>query len=150
MPVYESLIPYEPQRIHAAAVYCSDGRVGEHFDDFLQRGLGLPRYDRLALPGGPAYLAGTIGEPPEHQGVVEELRFLVEVHELSRIVLIAHQGCAFYRNWLGIEEAALEGSQRDDLIRAAAFVRHVTGVANVQSFFARITGGVVRFEPVYV
>ena len=36
----------------AAAVYCSDGRYGEHMDDFLHNCLGLPRYDRVAIPGG--------------------------------------------------------------------------------------------------
>ena len=37
----------------AAAVYCSDGRFGEHVDDFLHNALKLPRYDRLAVPGVP-------------------------------------------------------------------------------------------------
>jgi hypothetical protein len=32
----------------------------------------------------------------EEQGVVDELHFLVEAHELRRVVLIAHQSCAFY------------------------------------------------------
>src|SRR5690606_3413857 len=36
---YESTVPYVPERIHAAAMYCSDGRVGEHFDDFLTNSL---------------------------------------------------------------------------------------------------------------
>src|SRR5688572_30457317 len=53
---FRSLVRYDPQRMHVAAMYCSDGRVGDHFDDFLQNGLGLPRYDRIALPGGPACL----------------------------------------------------------------------------------------------
>ncbi len=55
---YESPVRYEQARIHAAALYCSDGRMGEHFDDFLHNGLSLPRYHRVSLPGGPACLAG--------------------------------------------------------------------------------------------
>ena len=35
--------------------YCSDGRWGEAFDEFCHAGLGLPRYDRFAVPGGPAW-----------------------------------------------------------------------------------------------
>ena len=58
--IYESPTPYEQTRIHAAAIYCSDGRVGEQIDDFLHKGLGLPRYDRLAIPGGPACLSGSL------------------------------------------------------------------------------------------
>ena len=93
---YESRLPYDSARIRAAAIYCSDGRIGEHFDDFLQNGLDLPRYDRLCLPGGAACLAGHPQAHLEEQGVLDELKFLVEVHKLRRVVLIAHQGCAFY------------------------------------------------------
>lgn len=35
MPVYQSPTPYDEARIHAAAVYCSDGRVGDQVDEFL-------------------------------------------------------------------------------------------------------------------
>ena len=79
--------------MHAAAVYCSDGRIGEHFDDFLQNGLGLPRYDRVALPGGPACLAGYDEAKVEQVGIVDELKFLIDAHKLLRIVLIQHDHC---------------------------------------------------------
>jgi len=147
---YESRIAYEAARIRAAAVYCSDGRVGEHFDDFLQNGLGLPRYDRVALPGGPACLAGHPQAHLEEQGVVDELQFLVEVHGLKRIVLIAHQGCAFYGTRLTLDEPRLELVQRADLVRAAAFVHRVTGVERIEGYFARLVEGRVRFETVEV
>ena len=94
--VFRSAVAYERKRIHAAAIYCSDGRMGELFDDFLQSGLKLPRYDRVALPGGPACLADHQQSHVQTQGVVDELKFLIEVHEIKRIVLLAHEGCAFY------------------------------------------------------
>jgi hypothetical protein len=147
---YESAHAYEVERIHAAAIYCSDGRLGEHFDDFLQQGLSLPRYDRVTLPGGPACLAGHPEAHLEEQGVVDELKFLVEVHGLRRIVLIAHQGCAFYGTRLELKEPRLELVQRADLVRAAAFVHRVTGLDAVDGYFARIVNGRVRFERVQV
>ena len=101
---YESRLPYNAARIHAAAIYCSDGRLGEHFDDFLENGLKLPRYDRVTLPGGPACLAGHPQAHLEEQGVMDELQFLVEVHGLKRVVLIAHQSCAFYSSRLALKE----------------------------------------------
>src|SRR5262245_49033701 len=145
---YESRLPYEAKRIRAAAVYCSDGRIGEHFDDFLQNGLSLPRYDRVSLPGGPACLAGHQQAHLEQQGVVDELQFLVEVHGLKRIVLIAHQGCAFYATRLELKEPRLELVQRADLVRAAAFVHRVTGLDDIQAYFARLVENRVRFERV--
>jgi hypothetical protein len=148
--VYTSSVAYESKRIHAAAVYCSDGRVGEQFDDFLQNGLGLPRYDRVALPGGPACIAGHQQASLEEQGVMDELQFLAEVHGLKRVVLIAHQACAFYTQRLELVEPRLEMVQRADLVRAAAFVHRVTGIERIEGFFARLEGSKVRFEPVAV
>lgn len=148
--LFESRIGYEVARIKAAAIYCSDGRVGEHFDDFLHNSLGLPRYDRVALPGGPACLAGHPQAHLEEQGVVDELKFLVEVHELKRAVLIAHQGCAFYAARLQLAERRMELVQRADLVRAAAFVARVTSLKQIDAYFARIVEGRVQFEPVEV
>lgn len=147
---YESQVRYETARIHAAAVYCSDGRLGEHFDDFLQNGLELPRYDRVSLPGGPACLAGHPEAHLEEQGVVDELKFLVEVHKLKRVVLVAHQGCAFYAARMGLSEPRLELVQRADLVRAAAFVHRVTGLERIEGYFARLMEGRVVFERVEV
>ena len=144
--MFESRTPYEPQRIHAAAIYCSDGRLGEHFDDFLSHGLQLPRYDRVALPGGPAALAEHPETSLEHAAVADELKFLVEVHGLDRVVLIQHQNCAFYTNRLNLSGFAVEQQQRDDLRSAAAFVRKVTGVARIDAYFARQMAGHIRFE----
>lgn len=148
--LYESKSKYNASRIHAAAIYCSDGRVGEHFDEFLQQHLELPRYDRVTLPGGPACLAGHPQAHLEEQGVVDELQFLVEVHKLNRVVLIAHQGCAFYASRLTLKEPRLELVQRADLVRAAAFVHRVTQLDRVEAYFARLVEGRVRFESVPV
>lgn len=148
--IYESRIPYERTRIRAAAIYCSDGRVGEHFDDFLQTGLKLPRYDRVALPGGPACLADHPQAHVQAQGVIDELKFLVEVHGLRRVVLLAHEGCAFYSARLELKERRLRLLQEADLVRAAAFVRRVTGIDEVQAYFARFAGSTIGFEEVEV
>jgi len=147
---YTSPLSYDPSRTHAAALYCSDGRVGEHCDDFLQNGLKLPRYDRLCLPGGPACVAGHPEAHLEEKGVVDELHFLVEVHKLKRVVLIAHQGCAFYGTRLSLEEPRLELVQKADLVRAAAFVHRVTGLKAIDAHFARLVDGKMRFEAVPV
>ena len=145
---FHSQIKYDPVRMHAAAVYCSDGRVGEHFDDFLQNGLGLPRYDRLALPGGPGTLAGYDEARLEQVGLVDELKFLIDAHGLTRVVLIQHQLCAFYTNRLHVSEKQIEMLQRADLVRAAYFIRHTTSLQDVEAYFARRTEQHIVFEPV--
>lgn len=148
--IFRSNEPYESSRIHAAAVYCSDGRLGNHFDDFIQQCLGLPRYDRLALPGGPAALLTYPQVRLERQGILDELSFLAESHKLTRIVLIAHSGCAFYRVRLGLTEPGMEFVQRSDIGRAVALVQATMGVPQVEAYFARSELGSVAFERVPV
>ncbi|MFQ5515901.1 MAG: hypothetical protein ACE5FG_15950 [Myxococcota bacterium] len=148
---YECTLPFESERIHAVAVYCSDGRFGEHFDDFLVRGLGLPRCDRLVVAGGPACLIDHEQAGLGRHAAVADLCFLVEAHELSRVILIAHEGCAFYTTLLDEQPPGLEPLQRSDLVRAATTVRTETRLRAVEAYFARIVpAGGVRFEPVAV
>jgi hypothetical protein len=145
---YVSKLPYKSERINAAAMYCADGRVGEHFDDFMQNGLLLPRYDRIALPGGPACLAGYTEARLEEEGVIDELQFLVSAHKLTRIVLIQHQNCAFYTNRLKVREQSLEQLQKADLVRAAYTIRHWIKLDAIEGYFLRKDGDDHVFEPV--
>jgi hypothetical protein len=145
---YISQQPYNAERVFAGALYCSDGRVGEHFDDFMQNGLKLPRYDRIALPGGPACLAGHVQARLEEQGVVDELKFLIDAHKLSRIVLIQHQGCAFYQARLGVRSQSIEQLQIADLARAAFSIRHWTNLENIEGYYCRVKPEGVVFEKI--
>lgn len=145
-PEFESSQPFEPVRIQAAAVYCSDGRFGEQFDELLHQGLGLPRYDRLAIPGGAACLAQHFKLYREEEGVLAQLRFLVDVHRVERVVLIAHERCAFYLERLQVSPLQLESQQQDDMRKAVSRVRSLGRALRIDAFFARIHRGCVRFE----
>jgi len=147
---YESKLPYHTKRMHAAAIYCSDGRVCEQYDDFLQNGLKLPRYDRVALPGGPACLAGYSQARLEEAGVIDELKFLVDAHGLKRVVLIQHEDCAFYSARLEVPRDSLEQLQKSDLVRATYAIRHAMNMETVDGYFARRTDTGVLFEPVEI
>lgn len=136
------------QRIRAAAMYCSDGRVGVHFDDFLTNGLGLPRYDRVALPGGPACLANHIQQYVSAEGTMQELRFLMEAHLVERLVLIAHEGCAFYGSRLHLEGEAMERQQKHDLAKAGRLIYRSTGLERIEGYYSRIVDGQIVFEAV--
>jgi hypothetical protein len=145
---FESSFPLDPQRIQAAAVYCSDGRLGEQVDDLMHRGLGLPRYDRLAVPGGAACLAGHFATYREEEGVVQQLRFLLTVHEVRRVVLIAHEGCAFYIERLRVSPLQMQSQQHDDLVKAIHRVHRFGLDVEVLALFAQVRGKTIRFERV--
>src|SRR3954469_21191123 len=116
--LYASRIPFDQRRIGAAAVYCSDGRFGEQLDEFLHLGLKLPRYDRVAIPGGAACLAGHSTAFWQKPALERQLSFLIQAHNLTRIVLIAHDCCGFYKN-LWLDCPSVEKQQSQDLKLAA-------------------------------
>ncbi|MCA9034995.1 MAG: hypothetical protein KDA91_07695 [Planctomycetaceae bacterium] len=134
---YCSSIPFESTRIRAAAVYCSDGRFGEQCDDLIQNALNLPRYDRLAVPGGAACLASHFTTYRESESVIHQLRFLVDVHGLERIILIAHDGCAFYSERLHVSPLQIESRQREDMGKAIQRVKSLSSTVQISAFFAR-------------
>lgn len=145
---FVSSVPYESERIFAAAVYCSDGRIGDQVDDFLHHGLGLPRYDRVACPGGPVALSGRFSASWDTRGVEEQLRFLGQVHDVRTVVLIAHASCAYYSHRLSIPAEHLEREQVTDLERATMTVNRLLWKVAVQRFFARKNGTEISFEQV--
>jgi hypothetical protein len=144
--VYECSLPYEKSRIHAAAVYCSDGSLTEQMDEFMHHGLGQQVYDRLAVPGGPSCLAGRHVTAMKGHVVEHALRFLIRAHELSLVVLITHEGCAHYREKLGVAEHAMVSEQRRDLEKAARAVAGLRAGLDVRAFLTRASGGRVRIE----
>jgi len=147
--VFRSSIRFVPDRIGAAAVTCSDGRFGDQVDELLHVGLALPRYDRVALPGGPACLAGRFMTYQEADALIQELRFLFSVHRLERLILIAHQDCAFYTHRLHISPSQLEREQHDDLRKARDRAASLFDGRTIEGYFARhCPDGTVQFERV--
>jgi len=149
LPLYASDHPFDTHRIHALAIYCSDGRFGEQFDDFLQNHLDLPRYDRLAVPGGPACLAGHYGTANELAGIKDQIKFLIDAHSLETVVLIQHHGCAFYSE--AMEQCSAEHmkpAQDNDLMFAKAEIRRMAPSLKVMTVYARLVNNHVQFERV--
>jgi hypothetical protein len=146
--VYHSPILFNEDRIRAAAVYCSDGRYGEQFDDFLHNALKLPRYDRLAIAGGPGCFAGHFMAYREAEGAAEHLRFLARVHKLEKVVLIQHEGCAFYREVLNARPGEALKMQTEDLAKAAFRIRQLAWDLNVEAYVCRRKDELLWFEPV--
>jgi hypothetical protein len=145
--MYVSPTPYRAERIYAAAVYCSDGRIGDQIDEFLHHGLGFPRYDRLVCPGGPAALSGRLLALWDARGVEEQMRFLVQIHDINTVVLVAHEGCAYYAHRLGVPPERTEAEQRHDLNTAARAILKLAPGLTVMQYLARHVGTAIGFDP---
>jgi hypothetical protein len=143
-----SSVGFDPARIRAASIYCSDGRFGEQMDEFLHQGLRLPRYDRLAVPGGPACLSGALSVFWESHSAERQLDFLCHVHKLERLIMIAHEGCAFYLEWLKVKPEEFAARQLEDIKRAATRVRQTQPTLKVEAYLARRQDAQIWFESI--
>jgi hypothetical protein len=150
-PVYLSECRWSEERPRVLVVACSDGRLQEASDDFLQNHLGILDYDRLYAPGGPGALASGGFEFMRSDAFRRECVFLVEVHGVEEVILLFHgpappsgpeqATCADYRRKtprLSPAEIALQ-QQTDaaDIVRAV-FGRFGAGSVRVRVFRAEV------------
>jgi hypothetical protein len=146
LEVFTSTQPWHAERVGALALYCSDGRWGEAFDQFCHKYLGMPRYDRWAVPGGPAWLAAAEGTREYDEVARQQLDFLVQFHELERIVLITHYGCAAYWNRLRKSPQDCLPAQTEDVFTAADRLRNRYVGMRVEGYLAMCRGRTISFH----
>jgi hypothetical protein len=146
MCVFTSSERWHPERIGALALYCSDGRWGEAFDEFCHRHLQIPRYDRWAVPGGPGWLVPGDDGRDFGPAARKQLDFLVHAHELERIVLITHYGCAAYGHWLQQGAHECLPAQAEDVRTAAATLRQWYPGMRVDGYLAMRQGNCLSFH----
>jgi hypothetical protein len=68
---------------------------------------------------------------------------------VKQVVLVAHRGCAYYGDRLGIPAEAAETEQRADLHKAGAAVQRIDPGLEVAAFFTHVDGAHVWFQRVY-
>lgn len=136
MSVYTAVEPWHQDRVKALALYCSDGRWGEAFDEFCHRCLHIPRYDRWAVPGGPAWLVPQNQDAAFFETARGQLDFLIKAHELEQVVLITHFGCAVYAERLKREPLDCLRAQIEDVEIARATLAQWYPQLAVKSFLA--------------
>jgi hypothetical protein len=146
VPVFYCTESWHAERIGAGAIYCSDGRWGEAFDEFCHRHLQIPRYDRLAVAGGPAWLAAQGDATGSVEDARQQLDFLVRVHELEQIVLITHYGCAFYGERLQRGARECLPFQMEDVRLAGSRLRHWHPGLQIHGYLAMRTGRCLAFH----
>ena len=134
--LFTSRETWDPTRIGALVMYCSDGRWGEAFDEFCHHRLHVPRYDRWAVPGGAAWIVAAAADPEAHQAAWEQLDFLAQAHDLTRLVLMTHYGCAYYGERLHQEPDECLPVQLDDLCTAAAVLRERFPAMTIETYLA--------------
>jgi len=137
---------YVADHPHALAFYCSDGRFTEPVEELL-RELGHARLDTLTMPGGPGLLAMRTAKFADLDAARRGASFLITAHAIREVVLIAHQGCGYYRTRMtGRAPADIEQAQLADLDTCARELQRAHPLLVAHRFYARVDGGRVRFE----
>ena len=141
-PIYESRVPWNPARPDTVIISCVDGRWREQIQEFtlnhLKATLGA---DFLAVPGGiePLTLADLV--PKDFNFFRRRIESLIAAHGTKRIVAIAHQDCAWYKErHAGPFTLDLRSRQLADLKRAASHLRESFPGVSVETYFARHGG----------
>jgi hypothetical protein len=145
---FEVQAPFDAMSIGTAVVCCSDGRFVGPMDEFLHQGLGISRYDCLTVPGGAACLAGHFAAWREEEAVTFQLKFLIEMHALHRIVLIAHPDCGFYSKRLRLFGSEIEEQERRDIVTAAHRIRSLAPRLEIDAFVSWKLAAGMRFDTV--
>lgn len=124
-PPFHSSRPWNRTRPKALVVACSDGRLQQNLDEFLQKHLAITQYDRLFAPGGPGAMASSGIEFLRGDSFRRECLFLVEAHRVEDVYLIFHGPgedgpdeavCADYRRLFPRADAAtIRAQQHRDL-----------------------------------
>ena len=126
---FESL-KWSHSRPSALVVACSDGRLQEATDEFLNREFRIMRYDRFYVPGGAGALASTGVDPQRATQMCAECRYLVDLHAVKHVIMLFHgpaisgrieAACADYRRKLPYapvqELRAAQETDAQDLIK---------------------------------
>lgn len=146
-------LPWSPARPDTVVISCVDGRWRPHLLEFasMRLGVGL-NGDFMAVPGGVEPLTLLNLLPKDFNFFRRRLEALVEAHGTRRIVLVAHQDCAWYTaRKIGPITIDLKGRQIQDLKKAEKHLREMFSGVTVESWYARHDEGAaakVVFDPV--
>jgi len=139
MPSYVATSTVNRTDTEVLVVHCSDHRFQAGIREFLNKGLNLDEhYDLLIMPGGPQCLTLLEYLPKFAWAGRKWFRFLVENHELNRLILIAHQDCGWYKSLPLHLHSSAEPRQRqeEDLRRAHRSLRADFPLLHIELYYA--------------
>ena len=140
--IYESPTPWNPTRPDTVIISCVDGRWRSQIQDFTINHLKADLHaDFLAVPGGIEPLTLFDLVPKDFNFLRRRLEGLIAAHGTRRIVAIAHQDCAWYKEHKRFPFTIdLRDRQLRDLTRVAARLRETFPSMTVETYFARLSG----------
>lgn len=130
---------------HALVVFCSDPRYREAIVEFLGT-KDIVRYDQAVMPGGPAMI---LQDSFTFTSDRPRLKLLLDEHKITRVIGIAHLGCAYYRHrYEDVPPDEMLERQRADLVMFREEVLRLAPNVSVELYFAKGADGHAHFTPI--
>jgi hypothetical protein len=131
------------------AIHCSDPRYQPHFQQFLNASFGPGHYAPVVVPGGPQLLALAEYLPKFAWSGWRWLKFLVDLSQPRRVVLIQHDDCRWYHDTRFLHMSDdIPARQLDDMRRVRSALTERFGLKDVQLYVAKLEGEQAVFEQV--
>ena len=147
---YESESVWSEVRPHVLVVCCSDGRLQEAVDDFLNNALGIADYDRLYAAGGPGALATGGFELMRADVFRKSCQFLLQAHKIETVYLIFHGAapdgppesvCAHYRKIMPHSSSTEVNKQQEhDAAEILSYLKSVAPAVKAHVLRAEVHG----------
>ena len=132
--------PREPYTCDAAIVWCFDNRFDLGFRKFLQR-IGVVYSDPIKIAGGAKSLASPSQES-DREFVIDQIRTSIKLHGTKRAILMLHSDCGAYGGLAAFQGDTMAEfrNHRDELHRAAAYLKSAIPGINVEVYFVNFEG----------
>lgn len=154
--IYKSQAPFAERESAVLVIACNSNVFLPYTREFLEKHLGLSEgsYDLLAVPGGAQFLLLTEYLPKFAWVGHRWVKFLVERHRLRKIIVIAHQDCAWYSEERLVPQflqkfgvgRSFQERQREDLREIVQALRHLSLPITVEAYYAeKSADGFVQF-----
>ncbi len=153
--VFRSHGAFTDNSANTLVICCSSNAYLPYTEELIGAHLGLApgSFDLLAVPGGAQFLLAAEYLPKFAWVGQRWLRFFADRQQIRRIVVIAHDDCAWYATEHAVPAflhslvgVPARDRQRDDLAKIVAAIRELHPAAMVEAYFAARTGdGMVEF-----
>ncbi len=150
LPRPQHEFPFNAQHPNALAIYCSDGRFTRAVEMLAEEALEHTRLDTLTIPGGPGTLSLQSGGYQECEHMRRAASFLITGHHIETVILVAHEGCGWYREKMGFYPPdTVRERQVADLRDTAQWVQQKHPNTELHLFYAHSEEDTLHFERIH-
>jgi len=133
--------------VEAAVFYCLDPRFRKQHTEFIEKELGIDKFDAYVIPGGPRVLV----QDSTREIFLSSIESVsVGLHHAREVILIAHRDCGAYGGSKAFSSPEAErATQEEDLKIAHGVLLEKFPQLAVKMYYLEIIGdGKIEFQSV--